>query len=78
MATLYENAIVTERSRKGRDSSILESRLSKILSKCRVKKSKKSKKKCQPKHDATIEACKLVGNHYGTFDVCELEREGVI
>ena len=52
---------------------MFSSRLNSIL------KPRKTRKKNQPNscHDIEIHAFKLVGNYY-TFDVCTLERNGVI
>ena len=66
MTTLLESAVVNSRPHE-------ISKLRKILTKCNVKQ----KKKIQRKKNVEIEAIKLVGNYY-TFDVCELERCGVI
>ena len=66
MKTLFESAEVNSKPHE-------ISKLRKILTKCNVKQ----KKKIQRKKNVEIEAIKLVGNYY-TFDVCELERCGVI
>ena len=69
MRTLFENA-----SMNSNTSEI--SKFDKILAKSGTKK---TGKKNQPNscHDIEIHAFKLVGNYY-TFDVCTLERNGII
>ena len=61
-------------SRNSKSSELCK--FGKLVKNGSIKKNKRNK--LLPNQNATNEAFKLIGHYFGTYDVCKLDRKGVL